>query len=152
MSMLQVSYVNIPTRLSNMADEGTKSCNEQHSFTLFQRTKSDTVVRATCFHLTKPHPVVWYIIIYKHNRSLLNNSGHCLENRTRSRSGVEDTTISANLTTHQIPQMPSFLPVFIITEPGSFQPTLATVRRIAQDPIWRMKSQSHNLKLHHPNR
>jgi len=32
-------------------------------------------------------------------RSLLNNSGHCLENRTGSRSGVEDTAISANLTT-----------------------------------------------------
>ena len=32
-------------------------------------------------------------------RSLLNNSGHYLENRTGSRSGVEDTTISANLTT-----------------------------------------------------
>ena len=32
-------------------------------------------------------------------RSLLNNSGHCLENRTGSRSEVEDTTISANLTT-----------------------------------------------------
>ena len=32
-------------------------------------------------------------------RSLLNNSGHCLENCTGSRSGVEDTTISANLTT-----------------------------------------------------
>ena len=32
-------------------------------------------------------------------RSLLNNSGHCLENRTGSRLGVADTTISANLTT-----------------------------------------------------
>ena len=32
-------------------------------------------------------------------RSLLNNSGHCLENCTGSRSGVDDTTISANLTT-----------------------------------------------------
>ena len=38
-----------------------------------------------------------------------------------------------------------------VTEPSLFQPTLATVRRIAQDLIWRMKSQSH-LKLHHPNR
>ena len=32
-------------------------------------------------------------------RPLLNNSGHCLKNRTGSRSGVEDTTISANSTT-----------------------------------------------------
>ena len=32
-------------------------------------------------------------------RSLLNNSGHCLENCTGSRSGVDDTTISANLIT-----------------------------------------------------
>ena len=46
--------------------------------------------------------------------------------------------------------MPSFLPASI-TEPGPFQPTVAAVRRSAQDPIWRMKSQSH-LKLHHPNR
>ena len=32
-------------------------------------------------------------------RPLLNNSGHCLENRTESRSGVEYATIAANLTT-----------------------------------------------------
>ena len=32
-------------------------------------------------------------------RSLLNNSGHYLENRIGSHSGVEDTTISANLIT-----------------------------------------------------
>jgi len=32
-------------------------------------------------------------------RSILNNPGHCLENCTGSRSGIEDTTISANLTT-----------------------------------------------------
>ena len=54
------------------------------------------------------------------------------------------------LKVHQIPQMPSILSV-LITEPGPFQPALATVRRIAQDPIWRMKSQSH-LQLHHLNR
>jgi hypothetical protein len=30
---------------------------------------------------------------------ILNNSGHCFENCTGSRSGIEDTTISANLTT-----------------------------------------------------
>ena len=31
-------------------------------------------------------------------RSVLNNAGHCLENCTGSRSGVDDTTISANQT------------------------------------------------------
>ena len=38
-------------------------------------------------------------VSHDRTRSLLNNSGHCLENRTGSRSGVEDATISANLTT-----------------------------------------------------
>ena len=55
-------------------------------------------------------------------RSLLNNSDHCLENCTGSRSGVDDTTISANLITSNS-QMPSFRLVSI-TEPGLFQPTL----------------------------
>ena len=32
-------------------------------------------------------------------RPLFKNSGHCLENRTESRSGVEYATIAANLTT-----------------------------------------------------
>ena len=32
-------------------------------------------------------------------RSILNNSGHCLEKCTGSRSGIDDTTISANLIT-----------------------------------------------------
>ena len=32
-------------------------------------------------------------------RSILNNPGHCLENCTGPRSGVDDITISANLTT-----------------------------------------------------
>jgi hypothetical protein len=35
---------------------------------------------------------------YFHN-IYINNSGHCLENCTGSRSGVDDTTISANLIT-----------------------------------------------------
>ena len=82
------------------------------------------------------------------SRPLLNNSGHCLEKGTGSRSGVEDTTIPDTLVTPI--SIPSFRQVSI-TEPGLFQPTLATVRRTAQDLIWRMKSQSH-LKLHHPNR
>ena len=71
-------------------------------------------------------------------RPLLNNSGHCLGNRTGSRLGLQ-IQLSQVIQRHQIPQMSSFLPV-LVTEPGLFQPTLATVRRIAQDPIWRMKS------------
>ena len=55
-------------------------------------------------------------------RSLLNNSGHCFENCTGSRRGVDDSTISANLITSNS-QMPSFRLVSI-TEPGLFQPTL----------------------------
>ena len=91
-----------------------------------------------------------YLPTVSQNRSrpLLNNSGHCLEKGTGSRSGVEDTTIPDTLVTPI--SIPSFRQVSI-TEPGLFQPTLATVRRTAQDLIWRMKSQSH-LKLHHPNR
>ena len=83
-------------------------------------------------------------------RSLLNHSGHCLENCTGSRSGVDRTTISANQTTSNFHKC-HIMRLVSVTQPGLFQPTLATVRRIAQDLIWRMKSQSH-LKLHHPNR
>ena len=69
------------------------------------------------------------------NRSqpLLNNSGHCLEKGTGSRSGLK-IQLSQILWLHQFPQMPSFRLVSI-TEPGLFQPTLATVRKTAQDLI-----------------
>ena len=41
-------------------------------------------------------------------RSLLNNLGHCLENCTGFRSGVDHTTISANLTTSNSKPLYSF--------------------------------------------
>ena len=58
----------------------------------------------------------------------------------RSTSQVQDLVrglkiqLSQILWLHQFPQMPSFRLVSI-TEPGLFQPTLATVRKTAQDLI-----------------
>ena len=53
-------------------------------------------------------------------RSHLNNSGHCLENRTGSSSRVEDTTISADLTKSNSTN--AILSTVFVTEPGPFQP------------------------------
>ena len=61
-------------------------------------------------------------------RSILNNSGHCLENCTGSRLGVYDTTISANLITSNSTN--AIFSTSICDRTRLFQPTLATVRRI----------------------
>ena len=84
-------------------------------------------------------------------RSLLNHSGHCLENCTGSRSGVDDTTISANLITwlHQIPH--AILSTSIRNRTRLISTNSSHCKENHTKSHLKMKSQSH-LKLHHPNR
>ena len=66
-------------------------------------TEADDIMCEPCDHTTdtisRSTNVNPSTVSQDRTRPLLNNSGHCLENRTESRSGVEYATIAANLTT-----------------------------------------------------
>jgi len=81
-----------------------------------------------------------FTVSHDRNRPLSKNSGHCLETHTGSHLEDEDTATTANTVISDSTIVP-----FFSTEPGPFRQIQATVWKMMQDPVWKMKIQLRHL-------